>query len=124
MPDAADDLPAANAETPLRPIETALDSGDHGVEFEPLPHMKDRRVPHFQPTDVLAMRVLGQFAGDTLEGNLVLHHRQRHVERLEIVLETRTFRRRPTRFHHVGFVPQFGQNPALPGQIQHGARTQ
>lgn len=83
--DPADDDARGN----VQPGARVAKPGDHRVhdvlERQAPLAVQDRRVAHLEVADTLGRAVLDQLVGDAVEGVLLLHHRQRDVEDLEVV---------------------------------------
>jgi hypothetical protein len=85
----AQDHAVANAEFALRLAQPAQYRFDDLRRSQAGAGVKEWRVAHLEVAHVLAPRVLGELVGDLFERGFRLHHRQRDVERAQVVVEGR-----------------------------------
>src|SRR5688572_15338993 len=108
VPHAADDDAGRQVELALGAPEPRQHGLEDGRQLEPLRLVEDRRVAHLHVPHVLGRAVLGQLVGDALERIRHLQHRQRDVERLEVVAQA----------------PHLRPGDELPRQLGRGLRRQ
>ena len=87
MSQSAHDHAAHRAAVALGALESAQRRLDRFVEGQSAADVEHRRVPHLDVPNAVARRVDRQLVRDALECLRGLHHRQRHVESREVVLE-------------------------------------